>query len=209
MNAKLYSVACERNAQPILDVLERVLPQEARVLEIGSGTGQHAVFFGEHLPKVTWQTSDLPDYHPSIASWQAEAELSNVLPPILLDLRSPSWPACRYDAVFTANTFHIMAWQQVEALFTGLPQVLKPDGLLCVYGPFNYAGRFTSDSNARFDASLRAQFASQGIRDIEAVMALADARGLVLEDDVAMPANNRLLTWKLAKQEAAKPQKDA
>lgn len=195
--SKLYSEACERNAGAILMALSRVLPASAQVLEVGSGSGQHAVAFARHLPGVTWQTSDLPHTHASIEAWRNEAGLPNVLPPLLLDMRQPQWPACSYDAVFSANTLHIMPWPEVETLFAGAAGVLKPMGLLCVYGPFNYNGQFTSASNRQFDDMLRAQSPEQGIRDIEAVHALAARHLLVPETDEAMPANNRFLTWRL------------
>lgn len=195
MSPKYYSPTCERNALPILRVLQTLLPGGGHVLEIGSGTGQHAVVFGENLPGVVWQTSDLPENHGSILAWQQEAGLTNVLPPLLLDMHAPVWPQQAFDLVFSANTLHIMGWPEVERLFKGVGSVLKSGGLLCVYGPFNYGGRFTSDSNARFDASLRAMSAAQGIRDFEAVNALATANGLALQADHEMPSNNRLLAW--------------
>lgn len=193
--SKEFSAACERNAEPILAVLRDVLAKRPRVLEIGSGTGQHAVYFGRRLPHVTWQTSDLPANHASILAWQRDECLPNVLPPVALDTAASAWPAGPFDAVFSANTCHIMAWPQVEAMFAGAGALLAPGGALCIYGPFNYGGRFTSDSNAQFDASLRARAPHMGIRDIEAVDALASAHGMRLHHDYAMPANNRLLVW--------------
>ncbi|HXA48369.1 MAG TPA: DUF938 domain-containing protein [Burkholderiaceae bacterium] len=193
--SKQFSAACERNRDPILAILRDAFAEPTTVLEIGSGTGQHAVYFGRHLPHVTWQTSDLPGNHPSIVAWQAESQLPNVLAPLTLDMDAPAWPTDQYDAVFSANTCHIMAWHQVEQLFAGLPRVLRTGGLACIYGPFNYGGEFTSASNAAFDASLRAQAVHMGIRDIEAMQALAERNGLRLLADHAMPANNRLLVW--------------
>ncbi|WP_151636940.1 DUF938 domain-containing protein [Noviherbaspirillum aerium] len=193
--SKLYSAACERNRGPILEVLRGALAGASRVLEIGSGTGQHAVFFGAALPHLTWQTSDLPQNHPSIRAWIDESGLPNVLAPIALDTGGEAWPRQSFDAVFTANTCHIMAWEEVVAMFAGVARLLQPSGVVCVYGPFNYGGRFTSDSNARFDASLRAQAAHMGIRDFEAIDALAGKHGLALSADHEMPANNRLLVW--------------
>jgi hypothetical protein len=136
--------------------------------------------------------------HPSILGWQQQAQLPNVLPPLVLDVGSDTWPEGPFDAVFSANTCHIMAWEQVQAMFAGVGRLLPAAGLLCVYGPFNYGGAFTSDSNARFDAALKLQAAHMGIRDFEAVDALAAAQGLVLQLDQAMPANNRLLLWQRA-----------
>jgi cyclopropane fatty-acyl-phospholipid synthase-like methyltransferase len=193
--SKEFSAACERNAEPILAVLRAVLAARPRVLEIGSGTGQHAVYFGRRLPHVTWQTSDLPANHASILAWQEEARLPNVLPPVALDTAAAAWPAGPFDAVFSANTCHIMAWPEVEAMFAGACARLAPGGALCVYGPFNEGGRYTSDSNAQFDAALRARAPHMGLRDVEAVDALAAASGMRLEQDHAMPANNRMLVW--------------
>lgn len=193
---KQFSAACERNREPILAVLRDVLANCRRVLEIGSGTGQHAVYFGEHLPHLKWQTSDLPGNHASIIAWLQEARLPNVLPPLALDVASADWPHGPYDAVFTANTCHIMAWQEVQTMFAGIGRVLRPGGLVCVYGPFNEGGRFTSVSNAQFDAALKAQAPHMGIRDVDAVNALAARQGLTLLADHAMPANNRLLVWR-------------
>jgi cyclopropane fatty-acyl-phospholipid synthase-like methyltransferase len=198
MTSKQFSTACERNRDPILAILRDLFLTPTRVLEIGSGTGQHAVYFGQQLPHVSWQTGDLPGNHPSIVAWQADAQLPNVLAPIVLDMDAPDWPSEAFDAVFSANTCHIMAWHHVERMFDGLPQVLGAGGLVCIYGPFNYGGEFTSASNAAFDASLRAQASHMGIRDIEAMNALAERNGLRLLADNAMPANNRLLVWQKA-----------
>jgi SAM-dependent methyltransferase len=193
--SRQFSTACERNRDPILAILRDLFVAPMRVLEIGSGAGQHAVHFGQHLPHVIWQTSDLPGNHPSIVAWQEEARLSNVLPPLVLDMNAPDWPSDSYDAVFSANTCHIMAWPQVERMFAGFPRVVRSGGLVCIYGPFNYAGEYTSTSNAAFDASLHAQAAHMGLRDIEAMQALAERYGLQLLADHAMPAHNRLLVW--------------
>lgn len=168
------------------------------MLELGSGTGQHAVHFAAALPHLRWQTSDLPAAHAGIRAWIAGSGLANVLPPLALDAADVgTWPTTLYDAVFTANTFHIMAWPQVQACFASLPRVLAPRAKLVVYGPFNYAGRFTSPSNEAFDASLKAVDPRRGIRDIEAVHALAANAGLAPIDDIAMPANNRCVVWAL------------
>jgi SAM-dependent methyltransferase len=193
---KQFSTACERNREPILAILRDVFADTERVLEIGSGTGQHAVFFGAHLPRLIWQTSDLPQNHASIVAWQREARLPNVLPPLALDTGSSDWPKGPYDAVFSANTCHIMAWQEVQAMFSGIGRILRAGGVLCIYGPFNYGGKFTSASNAQFDALLKAQAPHMGIRDFEAVDRLAAEQGLRLHADHAMPANNRLLAWR-------------
>ncbi|MGB7480372.1 MAG: DUF938 domain-containing protein [Burkholderiaceae bacterium] len=193
-----FSPACERNRAPILERLRPLLADRRRVLEIGSGSGQHAVHFGAALPHLQWQASDLEPNHASIRAWQQEARLPNVLPPLLLDMRAPAWPHGDFDAVFTANTCHIMGWQEVERMFAGVGRLLPAGGLFCVYGPFNYGGRFTSASNAEFDAALRARDPGMGLRDAEAVGELAAAAGLVPQEDHAMPANNRLLVWRRA-----------
>jgi SAM-dependent methyltransferase len=193
---KQFSSACERNQEPILQVLRDAFAGCKHVLEIGSGTGQHAVFFGARMPHLIWQTSDLPQNHPSILAWQQEAQCSNVLPPVALDVGSGDWPQGPFDGVFSANTCHIMAWDEVVMMLAGIGRVLRADGVLCVYGPFNYHGAFTSASNAQFDASLRAQAAHMGIRDFEAVNRLAVENGLALEADHAMPANNRMVVWR-------------
>jgi len=192
---KPYSEACERNKAPILAQLRALYADVGTLLEVGSGTGQHAVHFAAALPQLLWQCSDIAANLPGIRLWLDEARLPNLPPPLTLDVDQP-WPPGRYDAVYTANTLHIMGWPQVRALFAGLPQVLRPQGLFTAYGPFNRGGQFTSDSNQRFDASLRAGDAARGIRDFEAVDALARAAGLRLMAEVAMPANNFLLTWR-------------
>jgi cyclopropane fatty-acyl-phospholipid synthase-like methyltransferase len=185
-----------RNRDPILEVLRTHFADRRDVLEIGSGTGQHAVYFGSQLPHLRWQPSDLPDQHDGIRAWVADAQLDNVLSPIELTAHGP-WPSeSTYDAVFTANTLHIMSWEAVQALFSALPGIMAPDVKLVVYGPFNYGGRYTSDSNRDFDAWLKARDAASGIRDFEAVNMLAHEAELELVDDQAMPANNRCLIWR-------------
>jgi cyclopropane fatty-acyl-phospholipid synthase-like methyltransferase len=203
MTQQRWSEACERNRDPILAVLRRVLHDRSRVLEIGSGTGQHAVYFAAQLPHLHWQASDHPDYLPGIAERLAEAALPNAPPPWPLQAVLRPAPGLAplpeaplgFDAVFSANTLHIMSWAHVEAFFAGLPAVMAEDALLCVYGPFNYGGDYTSDSNRQFDGWLKARDPASGIRDAEAVDALAAAQGLRLVEDVAMPANNRLRVW--------------
>ena len=192
---KPFSEACERNKLPILVQLRTLFADARTVLEIGSGTGQHAAHFAAALPQLVWQASDVADNLPGIRQWINEARLPNLPAPLELDVDRP-WPAGRYDAIYSANTLHIMGWPQVQALFAALPQALRPLGLFSVYGPFNRGGAFSSDSNRSFDASLRAADPRRGIRDFEAVDALAQAAGLQLLADVAMPANNRLLTWR-------------
>jgi len=201
--AKPYSDACERNRGPILEVLRDHFADRRRVLEIGSGTGQHAVHFAAALPQLTWQTSDVAANLSGIRLWLEESGLPNLPPPIALDVTDP-WPETRFDAVFTANTLHIMSWPEVRALFAALPRALAADAKLAVYGPFNYDGRFTSPSNATFDAWLKQRAAHSGIRDFEAVDELARSIGFALVEDRAMPANNRTLVWR----RTASPQSD-
>jgi cyclopropane fatty-acyl-phospholipid synthase-like methyltransferase len=195
MDDKPWSAACERNREPILAVLRERYADRRRVLEIGSGTGQHAVHFAAAMPHLTWQTSDVEANLPGIRAWLDEAALPNTPAPLALDV-GDGLPAGGYDAVFSANTLHIMGWRDVEKLFAALPDAMAADALLTVYGPFNLGGRYTSESNAAFDASLRAADSRRGIRDLAAVDALARAAGLVLLEDRAMPANNRCVTWR-------------
>jgi hypothetical protein len=190
-----YAPACDRNREPILEVLREHFADRRRVLEIGSGTGQHAVHFAAALPHLTWQATDRSANLPGIRLWLEEAQLPNTPPPLALDVNGP-WPNEIYDAAFTANTLHIMGWEDVVRLFDALPRVTSDDAILAIYGPFNYGGRFTSDSNAAFDARLRAQDARQGLRDFEAVEALARDAGFTLVADHAMPANNRTLVFR-------------
>jgi cyclopropane fatty-acyl-phospholipid synthase-like methyltransferase len=193
---KPFSESCVQNREPILAVLREIFADCRQVLEIGSGTGQHAVYFGAGLPHLVWQSADVPPHHAGIRAWLDEAALPNVRPPIALDVSQAGWRSGRYDAVFSANTLHIMGWPEVEAFFEGVGEVLEAGGVLAVYGPFNTNGAFTSESNARFDAWLKARDPASGVRDFEAVDALARAQGLVLRQDIAMPANNRTLVWR-------------
>lgn len=192
---KPHSEACERNRGPILEALREHFADRRRVLEIGSGTGQHAVHFAAALPRLIWQTSDLEPGLPGIRLWIEEAGLPNLPPPIALDVTG-LWPHTSFDAIFTANTLHIMSWPQVRALFRALPAVLAPDALLAIYGPFNTNGRFTSDSNAAFDTWLKQRSPESGIRDFAAVDELARSIGFALVEDRPMPANNRTLVWR-------------
>ena len=192
---KPFSPACERNREPIAGVIEPLFADVNSVLEIGSGTGQHAVYFAARMPHLVWQTSDLPRNHHGICQWLDEAALPNVLAPVSLDVDDARWPVQRVDAVFTANTLHIAGWSSVRNMFAGVSRLLDKDGLFCVYGPFRYGARHTSESNARFDASLRSQDPLSGIREIGAVVDLAQGYSLVIAADHAMPANNRLLVF--------------
>ena len=201
---KPFSEACDRNRDPILEILRSAFADASSVLEIGSGTGQHAVHFGAALPHLTWQTADLPDNHAGIRMWLADSALSNVLPPLNLNVNEDRWPFGNIDAVFTANTLHIMSWLEVGHLFTGISRILHPGGPLCIYGPFNYNGAHTSDSNARFDAMLRGRDPASGIRDFEAVQELGSQNGLIFAADHPMPANNRMLVFTKAEERAGK-----
>lgn len=199
---KPHSPSCDRNQDPILDVLRVHFADCREVLEIGSGTGQHAVHFAAAMPWLRWQCSDHADALPGIRLWLDDAALPNTPSPFELQAVlepapgfSPS-PSGRYDAVFSANTLHIMGWPEVEVLFGALPQVLADDAMVAVYGPFNDRGAFTSDSNREFDGWLKARDLRSGIRDVEAVNALAEGIGLHRIADIAMPANNRMLVWR-------------
>ena len=192
---KPFAPACDRNRAPILGVLRTLLADRRSVLEVGSGTGQHAVHFAATLQHLRWQTSDVRANLPGICLWLADAALPNTPAPITLDV-ARDWPAAQYDAVYTANTLHIMALPEVQAFFDRVGSVLVPGGLVIVYGPFRYLGEHTSASNAAFDVSLRASDSQRGVRDFELVDALARAAGLVLVEDRAMPAHNRCLVWR-------------
>lgn len=192
---KPFSPACERNRDPILDVLRTVFADRHDVLEIGSGTGQHAVHFGRHLPHLHWHSSDQAGNLAGIRQWLDEARLPNTPPPLHFDVDGP-WPTRRFDAVFSANTLHIMSWPQVERLFRQLPDVLAADAIVVIYGPFNVEGRATSTGNAEFDAALRVAAPHRGLRDVVAVDALAQANGLKGLQQRLLPANNRCLIWR-------------
>jgi cyclopropane fatty-acyl-phospholipid synthase-like methyltransferase len=193
-----YSEACERNRHSILGVLRTAFADRHRVLEIGAGTGQHAVHFARHLPWLAWLPTDRREYLPGLAARVASEGPPNLAPAVELDVLAAPWPRFESDAAFSANTLHIMSWRAVESLFAGVGSMLPAGGVLAVYGPFHYGGRATSDSNAAFDAMLRERDPGSGVRDIEAVDALAQAAGLALQADHAMPANNRLLVWRRA-----------
>ena len=192
---KPFAPAAERNREPILELLRRHFADCHRVLEIGSGTGQHAVHVAAAMPQLVWQCADRAPYLPGIRLWLDEAALPNTPPPVMLDVRD-TWPTARFDAVFSANTLHIMSAAEVETLFARLPGVLEAHAVLAIYGPFRYGGAHTSASNAAFDASLRARDPASGIRDFETIDALAAGIGLRLIEDRAMPANNRGLVWR-------------
>lgn len=195
MPAKPYSPSCDRNRDPILAVLDDYFAETRSVLEIGSGTGQHAVHFALAMPSLIWQPSELADAMPGLRKRIFNEGPSNLRAPVLLDVTRLPWDVRKVDAVFTANTLHIMHWPQVEALFAGLPAVTKPGTVLAIYGPFRYGGRYTSPSNESFDRLLHTRDPGSGIRDFEAVDALARAAGFSFKADHAMPANNQTLVW--------------
>jgi Protein of unknown function (DUF938) len=207
MSEKPFSPACERNRDPILSVLRENFADRKRVLEIGSGTGQHAVTFAKALPHLVWQASDRSENLSGIQMWLDEAALPNTPAPLVFDVAEQDAPtphksdsarkpaAMDHDAIFSANTLHIMSWAEVVKLFDVLPSLTTADAKLVIYGPFNYGGEFTSASNAAFDRSLKQRDRQMGIRDFDDVNLLAHSAGFVLLDDVAMPANNRCLVW--------------
>ncbi len=191
---KPYSEACDENKKPILAVLERLFAESHKVLEIGSGTGQHAVYFGAAMHHLVWQTSDRPENHVGILAWLDEAGLPNVREPLLLDVGG-QWPEERFDGVFSANTTHIMSWPEVEQMFQGIGRVLESGGCFALYGPFNFGGRYTSDSNKRFDHWLKVRDPASGVRNFEDLDDLARLNHLTFVEDVPMPVNNRILVW--------------
>ena len=188
-----FSQACENNKAPILAVLQQAFANCRNVLEVGSGTCQHAVHFAAGLPHLNWQASDQALYLPDLTERLRCAALPNLPLPLQLDIRDASPAVKGYDAVFSANTLHIMPWPLVQQLFACLSDFCTVDATLCIYGPFNYNGRYTSDSNQVFDQALKSRDPAMGIRDIEAVISLAATAGFSLLYDHAMPANNRLL----------------
>jgi len=192
---KPFSQACENNKQPILEVLSRTLVNNKHVLEIGSGTGQHAVYFAKNLPFLTWQTSDLAINHEGINQWIDDFPSPNIRQPLVIDLANKLSLSDNTDAMFTANTLHIISWSLVQMFFNLVESLLAKNGVLCIYGPFNYQGKYTSKSNANFDLWLKARDVDSGIRDFEAICQLATNAGLLLLDDVVMPANNHLLIF--------------
>ncbi len=193
MTHKPFSQACENNKESILQIISRVFCQSTTVWEIGSGTGQHGCHFARHLPHLVWQPTDRKANISAIGLWQEEAELTNLKAPLVLDVNDANWPCDAIEALFTANTLHIISWKEVEVFFRRLNEYLITKAFICIYGPFNYNGAFTSDSNAHFDQWLKSQNPLSGIRNFEDIISLAASNGLNLVNDFAMPANNRLL----------------
>lgn len=192
---KPFSEACEQNKHVILAVLEQEFAEARCVLEVGAGTGQHAVFFAPRLPHLHWHTSDVAENLPGIGAWLAELPAPNLHGPHLLDVNQTDWPVASADGVYSANTTHIMHWADVEKLFAGVGRILQEGGRFCLYGPFNYHGAYTSASNAQFDRWLKVRDPASGIRDLDDLQVLARQAGLELVSDYEMPVNNRTLVW--------------
>jgi len=193
-----HSQAAESNKLPILKVLKKLLTDSQTVLEIGSGTAQHAVFFAKEMPHLTWQCADQLIYHDAINQRLAETALTNILPPVKLETETFDWKGVYADSIFSANTAHIMSWNAVESMFRGVGQVLASGsaaGLFILYGPFNRDGAFTSESNRQFDQMLKRREPKMGIRDDQALISLALQHGLRFIQDIEMPSNNRILVW--------------
>jgi cyclopropane fatty-acyl-phospholipid synthase-like methyltransferase len=190
-----FSEACERNKEPILQVLRVAFADRTQVLEIGSGTGQHAVHFAAALPHLAWHPTEQLKYLSDLSSRIKLEGSANLRAPTLLDVNQSVWPLRSADAIFTANTLHIMGWAEVQAMFRGLHAVLTARGILCIYGPFRYSGRYTSDSNRDFDRMLLERDPLSGLRDINDLSSLAERYGLELKEDHDLPANNRLLVF--------------
>ena len=205
---KPFSQACENNKAPILAVLKAVFCLPQTVWEIGSGTGQHACYFAEQMPHLQWQPTDRPENiadaafarqnnrHAGIRMWVEDLRLPNLKEPLVLDVNDAVWPCRSIQALFTANTLHIISRDEVATLFDKLAGYLEANAVVCIYGPFNYGGNYTSDSNARFDQYLRTRDPLSCIKHFEDIAAFAEGIGLVLQADHAMPANNRLLVFK-------------
>ena len=196
MMSKPHSEACERNKEPILGVLREWFLKPGVVLEIGAGTGQHAIHFASHLPHLTWTSTDREENLDGIRQWFDEVSLPNLRGPMALDVLQEIWPVREALYAFSANTSHIMSWREVEAMFAGVSVALEEDGCFCLYGPFNRNGEFTSDSNRAFDESLRARNPVMGLRDDQALKSLATRCELTFVADYSLPARNRLLVWK-------------
>lgn len=197
---KPYSESCAQNQEPIFDVIRDLFADRKHVLEIGSGTGQHAVYFAKKMPHLTWQTSDQLEYHDGINQWLSDSKLENTPPPLKLNVSTDAWPVFNSnnqpDAIFSANAVHIMSWDNVVDFIQHAGELLPVGGLLVLYGPFNYNNAYTSESNARFDIWLKQQNPQSAIRHFEEIDKLANETGLTLQNDFEMPANNRILYWK-------------
>lgn len=191
-----FAPASERNKRPILEVLKRVLPEQGRLLEIGAGTGQHAVFFAPEFPGLDWQTSDRAEELAGLRARIAREGKGFLPPPVILDVQNGPWPEAELAAIYSANTAHIMAWPAVGAMFAGAGRLLLPGACFCLYGPFNVDGEFTAPSNADFDLQLRARNPSMGLRDVADLVVLAGNNRMDLAHRTAMPSNNFLLVFR-------------
>jgi cyclopropane fatty-acyl-phospholipid synthase-like methyltransferase len=192
---KPYAESCDENREPILSVIQSLLKGCSTVFEVGSGTGQHAVYFAEKLPHLVWYTSDCSEHHAGIKMWLQEAGLENTPAPVELNVSTSAWPQQKFDAVFSANTVHIMHWSEVEAMFAGAGAILSGGGRFMLYGPFNYDNQYTSESNASFDSWLKSRDPESGIKNFEDLDKLAQQAGMLFRYDYEMPANNRILYW--------------
>jgi cyclopropane fatty-acyl-phospholipid synthase-like methyltransferase len=196
MTDKPFSEYADRNSSPILEVLRSELSACTKILEIGSGTGQHAARFAKELPHLCWQTSDLDENHGGIRGWVSASGLENLLPPITLDVLRDNLPAGFCDGVYSSNTAHIMSFEAVRKMFALVGNILNGRGVFCLYGPFRQAGEFNTASNASFDASLKARNPEMGIRGIESLDELAEEQGMKRVRLYAMPANNHIAVWR-------------
>jgi len=192
---KPFAESCAQNQQVILEVLKSLFTEPGRVLEIGSGTGQHAVYFSQHLPHLVWQPSDLQSQHAGMKLWFDEVQHERIQPPLEIDVDQGPWPLTDLDYIFTANTLHIISAEQVVNLFEHGAACLRQSGLFVQYGPFNYRGEYTSESNAKFDSWLKQQNPDSCIKHFETLQALAEKNNMSLYRDIEMPANNRILVW--------------
>jgi len=190
-----FSEACEKNKTPILNVLQKHITQQKTVLEVGSGSGQHAVFFAEQFRDLVWQSSDILENLYSLNLRIEESRLPNLPNAMAINVDNAVWSKDKYELIFTANSLHIMSEKSVKNFFVGIPRVLKNSGLVLIYGPFRYKGKFTTESNAEFDNWLKARNSNSGIRSFELINTLAQEAGLVLVEDNDMPANNQLLVY--------------
>lgn len=195
-NEKPFAPSCERNRGPILNILNSCLKGHKRLLEVGSGTGQHAVYFAPKFEGLTWITSDRAENHQGIKAWLDEAKLPNIEGPLSFNLGEDSFPAANIDAVYTANTFHIMPFEMVSELISLSGANLEKDSVFIVYGPFTYEGKFTSTSNEEFDQILRQRASHQGIREFNEIKQMFEKAGFDFKEDIAMPANNQTLIFK-------------
>ena len=190
-----YSQAAENNKAPIADIMCRHLPSNAFVLEIGSGAGQHALHMTHAFPGIAWLPSEREAVVPILRANLALYESNNIHPPLVLDLADFTWSGDPVDAIYAANVMHIVSESLGERLLQLAAEALKPSGLLMLYGPYKYNGKFTTESNARFDQWLKDRDPASGIRDFEALMTTAKCTGLILTQDYAMPANNQMLIF--------------